>query len=337
MRLAELEYDLPEDAVAQVPREPRDEARLLVVPGLEDRRFRDLPDLLGPGDLLVVNRTRVRAARLRGRRAATGGAVEALLTQRTGAARWEALVRPARRLRAGAEIRFGPLRTEILREPRDGVTELRFVGNGAGEEILAQIGELPLPPYFHGTLADPERYQTIFADRLGSTAAPTAGLHFTPELLTRLAARQVHVAPILLYVGIDTFRPLTADPVEGHRMHREWYEVPVDTVAAIATTRARGGRVVAVGTTVVRALETAARSGSLEPGVGESDLFVLPGYRCRIVDALVTNFHAPRTTLLAMIAALVGPDWREVYEVALARGYRFLSFGDAMLVTRVPR
>jgi len=336
MLVADFDYDLPEEAIAQRPVEPRDRSRLLVVPSLEDRRFRDLPELLDSRDVVVVNRTRVLPARLDARKT-TGGAVEVLLTRRRSATRWQALVRPARKVRAGTRLIVGDLAAEVSAGPEEGVVELVFLGDP--EEVdatIADYGEVPLPPYIHEPLADAERYQTIFADRPGSAAAPTAGLHFSPELLDRLGERGVEVAAVDLTVGLDTFRPMREGSLAEHRIHAEHYEVPAETAAAVERARRAGGRVVAVGTTVVRALESAApEPGRITPGAGETELFIVPGYRARIVDALVTNFHAPRTTLLAMIAALVGPSWRHIYATALERGYRFLSFGDAMFVERI--
>ncbi|HHC07259.1 MAG TPA: tRNA preQ1(34) S-adenosylmethionine ribosyltransferase-isomerase QueA [Actinobacteria bacterium] len=332
MDVSAFDYDLPDPAIAQEPLEPRDAARLLRVPSLEDRRFSDLPELLDPGDLLVVNRARVRAARLRAHKD-TGGALEVLLLRRLDDARWEALLRPARRVRAGTRFEVADrLAGRVLAAPRGGVAEVILEGASDVEQLVEEVGEVPLPPYIRRSLADPERYQTIFADRLGAAAAPTAGLHFTRELLDRLEAAGVRIASVELEVGLDTFRPIAAERLEDHRMHTERYHVPTATVEAVEETRRAGRRIVAVGTTVVRTLEAASGTGRLRAGEGATDLFITPGYVVRSVDALLTNFHAPRTTLVAMIAALVGPSWRIAYETALRRGYRFLSFGDAMLV-----
>ncbi len=335
MRTAAFGYELPQSAIAQAPAEPRDAARLLVASTLEDRRFRDLPGLLEPGDLVVVNRTRVRAARLRGRKRATGGEVEVLLLDREGDV-WEALVKPARRLRAGTAIEFPGMAATLESTPQRGVAHLRFDRPpGEVEDLLATAGEVPLPPYYHGTLTDPERYQTIFAKNVGSAAAPTAGLHFTPRVVAGLLERGVALAEVELRVGIDTFRPIAAETLDDHQMHAERYCVPGDAAEAIAATRRRGGQVVAVGTTVVRALEAAAGpDGAVEPGEGSTDLFIRPGFRFRVVDRLVTNFHVPGSTLVVLVAAFVGPAWRDVYAAALERGYRFLSFGDATLLDR---
>jgi S-adenosylmethionine:tRNA ribosyltransferase-isomerase len=330
---ADFDYDLPDDAIAQAAIEPRDAARLLVTSSLADRTFRDLPELVGPDDLLVVNRTRVRPARLIGHKVPSGGVVELLLSKRIDAENWEALIRPARRIRVGQELVFSGIRGQIVSGPDRGVVTLALdAGSADVDDVLGSAGEVPLPPYFHGSLPTPERYQTVFAKSIGSAAAPTAGLHFTPRLLETLAAGGTDVVEIELDVGLDTFRPMEDGPLADRRIHRERFSVPPATVAAIQRARRAGGRVIAVGTTVVRALETVASSGDVEAGEGESELFIVPGYRLRAVDAVVTNFHAPRTTLLALIAALLGPGWRNIYEHARSAGYRFLSFGDAMFI-----
>jgi S-adenosylmethionine:tRNA ribosyltransferase-isomerase len=333
METADFRYELPVAAIAQEAIEPRDAARLLVVEDLEDRTFRELTELLRPTDLLVVNRTRVRAARLLGKKTGTGGAVELLLTRRLDRERWQALVRPARRVRPGTRLELGPVRAKVLAGPERGVVVVALEWDGGDvDDLLPRIGRVPLPPYFHGSIGDPDRYQTMFAKTVGSAAAPTAALHFTPALVTAIEAKGVTIAEVDLEVGLDTFRPMNDGPIEDHEMHRERYVVPAATVDAVHETRGRGGRVIAVGTTVVRTLETAAAGGVLVAGSGDSDLFIKPGYEMRVVDALITNFHAPGTTLLVMIAAILGPRWRLVYEHALRSGYRFLSFGDAMFV-----
>ena len=339
MRTADFDYCLPEERIAQSPIEPRDAARLLRASDLTDWRVRDLPELLRPGDLAVVNETRVRAARLLGRRAPTGGKVEIFLLGRRGLC-WEALVRPARRLRAGSEVRIGPLLARLDTDPRQGMVELtlRMDRGGADhaevERAIADVGRVPLPPYIHQPLDDPERYQTVFGRRVGSSAASTAALHFTERTLSALADRGVGLAGVELQIGVDTFRPITAERIADHEMHSEWIDVPENTVRRIMEVRAAGGRVAAVGTTVVRALETACRQGRMEPYRGPTRLYITPGYRFGAVDLLMTNFHMPSSSLLVLMAAFMGPAWRRVYEAALARGYRFLSFGDAMLAER---
>ena len=333
VQTSDFQYELPAEAIAQEAVEPRDASRLLRVAGMCDHRFFELPSLLRDGDLIVVNRTRVRRARLLGTRLETGGTVELLLLRPIDGRRWEALVRPARRMRAGVELEFGAIRARIVGEPEAGRVEVELEGPGDIEELVAATGVMPLPPYFRGTLDDPERYQTMFAQVTGSAAAPTAALHFTPGLVERLTAVGVSFATVELDVGLDTFRPMDEGPLTDHRMHTERYFVPAATADAITEARERGGRVIAIGTTVMRTLETAAsRAGEVVQGEGLSALFITPGYRPRVVDALLTNFHAPGTTLVVLIASLIGPKWRDVYEAALERGYRFLSFGDAMLI-----
>jgi S-adenosylmethionine:tRNA ribosyltransferase-isomerase len=336
LRLSDFDYDLPETRIAQHPTEPRDAARLLVDRGAappEHRHVRDLPDLLRPGDLLVVNDTRVLPARLALRRD-TGGVVEVLLLEARSADRrtWEALVRPGGRLRAGEVLLAGdePAVRMGERSPAGDTFHVELVGEGRVDELLARWGLMPLPPYIHERLADPERYQTVYADRPGSAAAPTAGLHLTEGLLRRLPANGIELATVELVVGLDTFQPITTDDPLQHRMHTERYRVPPATMDACAA----ADRVVAVGTTAVRALESAVTRGEL---AGRTDLFVHRGFEWRVVDLLMTNFHLPRTTLLMMIDAFVGPRWRRLYAVALAADYRFLSFGDAMLLDRHAR
>ncbi|MGB5381596.1 MAG: tRNA preQ1(34) S-adenosylmethionine ribosyltransferase-isomerase QueA [Acidimicrobiia bacterium] len=332
MHSSAFSYHLPAEAIAQEATEPRDAARLLVARTLEDRAFSDLPDLLDPGDLVVVNNTRVRPARVYATKE-TGGRVELLLTKQIDATTWEALFRPARRIRPGSRLTVGPLTIVVVTEPDRGVVTLEVSPELSVDEVLSELGEVPLPPYFHGTLDDDERYQTMFASAVGSAAAPTAALHFTPRIVEALSARDVRIVDVELEVGLDTFRPMELGPINDHEMHEERYTVPVSTADAIAETKGRESRIVAVGTTVVRTLETAAGlDGSVQPGSGATDLFIKPGFRTKVVDAVVTNFHAPGTTLIVMIAALIGPAWREVYAHALGSGYRFLSFGDAMFI-----
>jgi S-adenosylmethionine:tRNA ribosyltransferase-isomerase len=308
---------------------------------VDHRRFRDLPELLKPGDLLVANDSRVIPARLLGRKRPAGGHVEALLLHPVEPRVWEALVRG--RVRPGTEIVFANpeepgqrtwdegLVARVQEVRPDGVRLLAFAQDPLPR--LSRLGHVPLPPYIHAPLDDPERYQTVYARVAGSSAAPTAGLHFTPGLLRRLEETGIQVAFVTLHIGLDTFQPISEDIVEDHAMHREWYGVPPATVAACAAARARGGRVIAVGTTAVRALESAAADGGLEPRAGWTELYITPGYRFRAVDALITNFHLPRSTLLVLVSTFAGEaNVRRAYDMAVGQGYRFYSFGDAMLI-----
>lgn len=282
----------------------------------------------------MVNETRVRAARLRGARRDTGGRVELLLLDHLADGSWEALARPARRLRPGVVIDLGDIAATVLSTPEEGRL-LVDLDSEDDEKAVAETGEMPLPPYFTGTLENPERYQTLFASLPGSAAAPTAGLHFTDQVVTRLRASQIEIASVDLHVSLDTFRPMTTENVDDHTMHTEWCGVPEATARAVADTRARGGKVVAIGTTVIRALESMADGrGGVEPGERRTDLFLRPGSEIKVADILVTNFHMPGSTLLVLLAAFMGDAWRTAYETALERGYRFLSFGDAMLARR---
>ena len=332
MDVADLDYELPEHRIAQQPVEPRDAARLLVDRGPgrapDHRQVADLPSLLGPGDVMVVNDTRVLRARLRLQKA-TGGAVEVLLLEATVDG-WEALVRPSRKVPPGTELLVAGSEAPLVRVDDDlggGRRRVRLLAGGDDLEVLERHGDVPLPPYVRERLADPERYQTVYAARPGSVAAPTAGLHLTPAVLDGCRDAGVEIHRVELGVGLGTFRPIAVDRVEDHEMHEERYVVPETTLAACRRAR----RVLAVGTTSVRALESAAATGRLE---GRTDLFIHGDHPWRIVDLLLTNFHVPRSSLLAMIDAFVGPRWRDLYAEALAGDYRFLSFGDAMVLRR---
>ncbi len=332
MRTEELHYELPQSAIAQQPAEPRDSSRLLVDQGPgappEHRFTRDLPELLGPGDVLVVNDSRVMPARLHLQKA-TGGKVEVLLLEPADDGQWSALVRPGRRVPPGTELLHGGETVMEVGE-RLGDDGRRWVRFSDDPNALMELaGEVPLPPYVTEELSDIERYQTVYADRPVSAAAPTAGLHFTDAVLDRCRSYGAEVCALELAVGTATFTPVMAQELDDHVMHIESYRIPEATLAACV----RAERVVAVGTTVVRALESAATTGSAD---GRTDLFIKPGYRFAVVDALLTNFHLPRSSLLALLAAFVGPRWRDFYTVALAEGYRFLSLGDAMFCTRNP-
>lgn len=334
MRLDDFDYELPEERIAQVPIEPRDSARLLVDRGSaepEHRHVSDLVELLGDGDLLVVNDSRVIPARLRLQRL-SGGAAEVLLLEPLDPDRrhWEAMVRPARKLRVGERLATaqGVELVEIGGRTDAGDThEVVILGDDDPLDLLGAHGEMPLPPYITTRLERHERYQTVYAAEPASSAAPTAGLHFTPDLLDRLAARGIETARVELVVGLDTFKPVSEPDPRRHLIHSERYRVPPGVLERCREAR----RVVAVGTTSVRALESAATFGEL---TGRTRLFIHRPYEWKVVDLLMTNFHMPRTTLLMMIDAFVGPRWRRLYETALAEGYRFLSFGDAMLLDR---
>ena len=342
--LADFDYELPPELIAQEPVGVRGESRLLVVGAgkaggaeltLRDGQFGDLPSLIPAGDLLVLNSTRVRHARLLGTRP-SGGEAEVLLIHPGADDTWIAMGRPGSAMRPGKRITLGPdVFVETVAVLDDGNRVVRFVGASA-EDAIRRYGQLPLPPYItHAPGAiDEERYQTVYARREGSVAAPTAGLHFTGALLDQLAQRGVRIADLDLEVGPGTFKPVESEDLRGHVMHAERYEVPPALVRAVAETRARGGRVWAVGTTVVRALESAAdEHGVLRPGISETALFVTPGYRFRVVDHLITNFHLPRSTLLMLVAAFAGFEaTMAAYRHAVAQRYRFYSYGDAMVV-----
>lgn len=302
---------------------------------MSDHTFLALADLLEPGDLVVVNETRVRAARLLGTRSGTGGKVELLILDRLADGRWDALAKPSRRLRPGVVIEFDDFTATVLDGPENGRVTVHLDAADP-ERAIARTGTVPLPPYFEGDLDDPERYQTMFAVSPGSAAAPTAALHFTPEATRRIEARDISITRVDLHVSLDTFRPMTVEDVEDHRMHSEWCAVPEKTAEAVAATRRTGGRVVAVGTTVVRTLEAMADgTGGVESGEKRTELFLRPGSEISVVDLLVTNFHLPGSTLLVLLAAFMGEKWHDAYDTALRRDYRFLSFGDAMLAARI--
>ena len=346
MDIRHFDYDLPEHLIAQAPCPRRDDARLLVQrrggPVLGHRHIRDLPDLLTPGDLLVLNDTRVLPARLLGRRVATGGRWEGLFLREAAPGTWEMLCQTRGRLRDGEAVDVVPpgggpaLRLTYHGRTAAGHAVFGHAEADAADVLLGRFGHVPLPPYIRkgrADAADRDRYQTVYARPPGSVAAPTAGLHFTPELFDRLDARGVERAFVTLHVGVGTFQPVQTEDVTRHRVHREWCVVPPPTVAAVAACKARGGRVVAVGTTTTRTLETAALSGPLAPWSGESDLTIRPPFAFRVVEGLLTNFHLPRSSLLLLVAAFTGLEqMHEAYRVAVAEGYRFYSYGDAMLI-----
>jgi S-adenosylmethionine:tRNA ribosyltransferase-isomerase len=343
MRTADFDFELPPELIADEPARPRDAARLLDVgAALVDRHVRDLPDLLNPGDLLVYNDTRVIPARLTGKRGEVK--VEATLHKREGADTWHVFAKPGKRLRIGDTITFAPdLSAEVMEKREAGDIALRF--SVAGAELMAALhrhGVMPLPPYIRrpeGALPkDAEDYQTVFAAREGAVAAPTAGLHFTPDLLARLEARGIRRVPVTLHVGAGTFLPVKVDDIREHRMHAEWGEISQETARAIAETRSAGGRIVSIGTTSLRLLETAAADdGTLAPFSGDTDIFITPGYRFKIVDLLLTNFHLPRSTLFMLVSAFAGLErMRAAYAHAISSGYRFYSYGDTSLIGRAP-
>jgi S-adenosylmethionine:tRNA ribosyltransferase-isomerase len=341
MRTDDFDFDLPRELIAQHPARPRDAARLLEVgDALAYRAFRDLPDLLGPGDILVFNDTRVIPARLAGRRGAA--AVEVTLHRAEGPGRWRAFARPAKRLKPGDRIDFaGGLSAEVTDKAEGGEVTLAFGLDG--QALMAALeaqGAMPLPPYIRRAAGpdprDRDDYQTVFAQRDGAVAAPTAGLHFTEAVLAALKARGVRRAAVTLHVGAGTFLPVKTELAEQHRMHAEWGEVGPKAVAAIEAARAKGGRVVAVGSTSLRLLESAAGpDGRLRPFAGETDIFILPGYRFKVVDLLLTNFHLPRSTLFMLVSAFAGTErMKAAYRHAIEAGYRFYSYGDTCLLHR---
>lgn len=343
MRTDDFDYELPSGRIAQSPAEPRDSCRLLVLHRdsgeIEHHGFAEIGNYLRRGDLLVVNETRVLPARLRGVKQEGGGAVEVLLLRERGTDTWECLVRPGRRMKPGTRVEFGDGEASGLVVGMADESGTRLVQFRAREgrfiDALHRLGEVPLPPYITRPLADPEKYQTVYSTDERSAAAPTAGLHFTTALLDDLVAAGVHIARVELDVGLDTFRPVSEDDPERHHIHTEHFRVSEQTAAAVAECRERGGRVVAVGTTSVRALESSVdpETGRVVAHEGNTSLFILPGYEFRAVDALITNFHVPRSTLLMMISAFAGRDEvMRAYRIAIEEGYRFLSFGDAMLL-----
>ena len=341
MRTADFDYNLPEELIAQTPVEPRDHSRLMVVHRgdgtREHKHFYDMIDYLNPGDALVINETKVIPARLLGVKEDTGVPVEILLLRRENATDWEALVKPGRRLKPGAVCVFGDglLRCEIMSSvPEIGGRIVRFMYDGVFEEILDQLGEMPLPPYIHEKLADRTRYQTVYAKNEGSAAAPTAGLHFTPELLEKVKAKGVTVVPVTLHVGLGTFRPVTVEDVDTHVMHSEYYQVTAEAADTLNRIRANGGRIICVGTTSVRTLETVAtEDGVIHAGAGDTAIFIYPGKKIKAVDALITNFHLPQSTLLMLVSAFMGRETAlDVYREAVEERYHFFSFGDAMFI-----
>ncbi|MGF1521264.1 MAG: tRNA preQ1(34) S-adenosylmethionine ribosyltransferase-isomerase QueA [Leptolyngbyaceae cyanobacterium] len=346
LQLSSYHYDLPPERIAQNPVEPRDHARLLTITdptATAHNHVYDLPHLLQSGDLLVLNNTKVLPARLFGHKP-EGAAVEILLLEERAPLCWLALVKPGRRLKPGAAIHFGEhpdqplLIARVLEsdpETHGRLLQFTICGDESFYEVCDRLGKMPLPPYITDSSAPPERYQTIYAERLGAVAAPTAGLHFTPELFEQLDAAGIDHTFITLHVGIGTFRPVEASTITDHKMHAEWLDVSEATVAKIRQTKARGGRVIAVGTTVTRALEGAAQGGELRPLQGKTNLFIYPGYQWQVLDGLMTNFHLPGSSLMMLVSAMIGRQrLLQLYAEAIRREYRFYSFGDAMLILR---
>jgi S-adenosylmethionine:tRNA ribosyltransferase-isomerase len=345
MKTSEFDYSLPAGLIAQTPMEPRDHSRLMVLHrdsgSIEHRRFFEIIDFLQPGDVLVLNDSRVIPARLRGQREG-GGKAEILLLRRLDPGIWEALVRPAKRVKVGERIKVtseeqespgSSTSVEVLEEGEHGLRTIRF----AEEALLEKLGQTPLPPYIHTPLGDPERYQTVYARVKGSVAAPTAGLHFTPQLLDKFAEKGIDLAFVTLHVGLDSFRPIRVEDPQQHPMHREYGELTEEAAAKLASAKAKGSRIICVGTTTVRLLEQAALAASeaerLKPFKGWTSLFILPGHQFRLVDGLITNFHLPRSTLLMLVCAFAGKGLiDQAYQEAIRLGYHFYSFGDCMLI-----
>ncbi len=341
MNTKDFYYDLPPELIAQTPLKERSASRLLVLDketgAIRHKHFYDIYDMLRPGDCLVMNNTRVIPARLYGVKEGTGGKIEFLLLKRLDMDTWEIILKPGRKARTGSRFVFGDglLRAEVLKVCEDGNRIVRFAYDGIWEEVLDRLGEMPLPPYIKEKLEDRERYQTVYSKIEGSAAAPTAGLHFTTELLERLRNKGVLTAYLTLHVGLGTFRPVSVENVEEHKMHSEYYEISAEAAQTINSARAAGGRIIAVGTTSVRTMETAADTdGTLREQSGNTDIFIYPGYRFKAVDGLITNFHLPESTLLMLVSALAGKEHIfRAYEEAVKEKYRFFSFGDAMFIT----
>ena len=340
MKLSDFTYELPQELIAQEPLKERDGSRLLVL-GRETGEirhgtFRDIPEYLGSGDCLVLNDTRVIPARLLGKREDTGGKIEFVLLKKLEGDVWEVILKPGKRAKPGARFVFGDglLKAEILELAEEGNRLVRFEYDGIFEQILDRVGIMPLPPYITKTLEDSERYQTVYSKYKGSAAAPTAGLHFTGEMLKELEDKGVRIAYVTLHVGLGTFRPVKVENVESHKMHSEYYIIPDKAAGLINEARESGGRIVAVGTTSCRVLETAADgNGRIAPGEGWTDIFIYPGYKFKLIDALITNFHLPESTLIMLISAFAGREnVMEAYRQAVDRKYRFFSFGDAMMI-----
>ncbi len=340
MKTADFYYHLPPELIAQTPLEDRSSSRLLTLSketgAIEHRHFYDIENMLNEGDCLVLNDTRVLPARLYGEKEGTGGRIEFLLLNRIDRDRWEVILKPGKKAKPGARFVFGGglLKAEIIETVNDGNRIVEFTYEGVFENILDKLGEMPLPPYITEKLTDKERYQTVYSRHDGSAAAPTAGLHFTKELMARLAEKGVKIAYVTLHVGLGTFRPVKVDDVENHKMHSEFYIMTEETAEIINETKKKGGRIISVGTTSSRVLETIAdENGFVKAQTGWTDIFIYPPYKFKAVDALITNFHLPESTLLMLVSSLAGSEnIRRAYEEAVRERYRFFSFGDAMLI-----
>lgn len=339
MKVTDFDYNLPEELIAQVPIKNRDESKLMVLDketgSIEHKQFRDIIEYLNPGDCLVRNNTKVIPARLYGKKE-TGANVEFVLLKNFEGDIWEAMVRPGNKLHEGAKVIFGGglLRAEILSTLEDGTRKVKFYYDGIFNEILDKIGLMPLPPYIHESLSDNDRYQTVYAKYEGSAAAPTAGLHFTPELLKRIEEKGVKIANVTLHVGIGTFRPVKEENVEEHHMHTEHYYIKEEDAEKINTAKSSGHKVIAVGTTSCRTLETIAdEKGFVKACEGDTGIYIYPGYKFKCLDGLITNFHLPQSTLLMLVSALAGKEYiMKAYNEAVENRYRFFSFGDAMFI-----
>lgn len=339
MDLHDFDYYLPEELIAQHPMEKRDMSRLMVLNKetgeIEHKLFMDIVNYLDEGDCLVLNNTRVIPARLLGEKEGTGGKIEFVLLKRVEGDKWEVILRPGKKAKPGSRFVFGngELKAEILEVLDEGNRLVRFIYDGVFEEILDRVGIMPLPPYITEKLENPERYQTVYAKVNGSAAAPTAGLHFTKELLDSLTRKGVKIAYVMLHVGLGTFRPVKVDDITQHKMHSEYYSISQETCDIINDTRQKGKKVVAVGTTSCRVLETVGKNGRIAPSDGWTDIFIYPGYRFKVVDRLITNFHLPESTLIMLVSSLAGRDnVMHAYNVAVEEKYRFFSFGDAMFI-----
>ncbi|MBO6403402.1 tRNA preQ1(34) S-adenosylmethionine ribosyltransferase-isomerase QueA [Enterococcus faecalis] len=337
----DFDFDLPEELIAQTPLKDRASSRLLVVNketgDMEDKHFHDILDELQPGDALVMNNTRVLPARLYGEKPETGGHLEVLLLTNTEGDTWETLIKPAKRAKVGTEIQFGDgrLKAVVKEELEHGGRIIEFKYDGIFLEILESLGEMPLPPYIKERLDDPDRYQTVYAEENGSAAAPTAGLHFTKELLEEIKAKGVHLVYLTLHVGLGTFRPVSVDNIEEHHMHSEFYRLTEEAAKQLNEVRQAGGRIVAVGTTSIRTLETIGTkfNGEIQADSGWTDIFITPGYQFKVVEAFSTNFHLPKSTLVMLVSAFAGKDLTlAAYQHAIEEKYRFFSFGDAMFI-----